>query len=53
MFFDSLSTCEAAKAKATGEGEGEIDGKKVLRIVGHCQELSLKGVEQLKKTLVQ
>jgi hypothetical protein len=53
MFFDTLAACEAAKAKATGEGKGEINGKKVLRIIGQCQELSSKGVEQLKNTLAQ
>jgi hypothetical protein len=30
---------------------GEIGGKKVLRIVGQCQELSPTAVEQLRNTL--
>jgi hypothetical protein len=51
VFFDSLAACEAEKAKATGEGKGEIGGKKVLRIVGSCQELSPAAVEQLKTTI--
>jgi hypothetical protein len=51
MFFDSRASCEEMKAKSTGLGEGEIGGKKVLRIVGVCQELSEKGVAQLKDTL--
>jgi hypothetical protein len=51
MFFDSLAACDVEKAKSTGEGKGEIDGKRVLRIVGRCQELSPTGVEQLKTTL--
>jgi hypothetical protein len=53
MVFESLAACEAEKAKSTGEGKGEIDGKKVLRIVGRCQELSPAGVEQLKNTLAR
>ena len=51
MFFESLASCEAEKAKSTGEAKGEIDGKKVLRLIGRCQELSPTGVEQLKNTL--
>ena len=51
MFFESLASCEAEKAKSTGEAKGEIDGKKVLRLMGRCQELSPTGVEQLKNTL--
>ena len=51
IFFESLAGCEAAKASSTGEGKGEIGGKKVLRIVGQCQELSPTGVEQLRNTL--
>lgn len=51
MFFEDLASCEAEKAKSTGEAKGEIDGKKVLRIVGRCQEVSAKGVEQFKTTL--
>jgi hypothetical protein len=51
IFFDSLAACEAEKAKSTGEGKGEIGGKKVLRIVGRCQELSPAGVEQLKTSI--
>jgi hypothetical protein len=51
MFFESLASCEVAKAKSTGEGKGEIGGRKVLRIVGRCQELSSTDVEQLKGSL--
>ena len=51
MFFDSRSSCEETKAKSTGAGQGEIGGKTVLRIVGVCQELSEKGVAQLRETL--
>jgi hypothetical protein len=51
MFFEGLASCETEKAKSTGKGKGEIDGKKVLRIVGRCQELSPNGMEQLKNTL--
>ena len=51
LAFDSLAACEAFKVKSTGEGKGEIDGRKVLRIVGRCQELSPEGIEQLKNTL--
>ena len=50
-FFDTKSDCEAMKARSTGAGEGEIGGRKVLRIVGVCQELSEKGISQLKDTL--
>ncbi len=51
LAFDSLAACETFKLKSTGEGKGEIDGRKVLRIVGRCQELSPDGIEQLKNTL--
>jgi hypothetical protein len=52
-FFENLASCEAAKARSTGEGKGEIDGKRVLRIVGRCQELSSAAIEQLRGTLTQ
>lgn len=51
IFFESLASCEAEKAKSTGEGKGEIGGRKVLRIVGRCQEISPTGIEQLRNTL--
>jgi hypothetical protein len=51
MVFESLAGCEAEKARSTGQAKGEIDGKKVMRIVGRCQELSPAGLEQLKTTL--
>ena len=51
LAFDSRASCEAFRVKSTGEGKGEIDGRKVLRIVGRCQELSPEGIEQLKNTL--
>jgi hypothetical protein len=49
--FDDLASCEAARAKSTGEGKGEIGGQKVLRIVGQCQELDAQDVQQLKNGL--
>lgn len=49
--FDSKTSCEDTKAKSTGLGEGTIGGKQVIRIVGVCQELSEKGVAQLKEGL--
>ena len=49
--FDSRAECEQGKTKSTGEGQGEIEGKKVLRIVGRCQELSPNEVQQLKDAL--
>ena len=49
--FDSRAECEQAKTKSTGEGQGEIEGKKVLRIVGRCQELTRGEVQQLKDAL--
>ena len=51
QLFDDLASCEAAKAKSTGEGKGEIGGKQVLRIVGHCQELDAEDLKQLKEAL--
>jgi hypothetical protein len=51
MFFDSRASCDEMKAKSTGAGKGEIAGRKVLRIVGVCQELSGRGIEQLRDTL--
>ena len=49
--FNTRDECEQAKTKSTGEGKGEIEGKKVLRIVGRCQELSPNDVQQLKDAL--
>ncbi|NNM73286.1 hypothetical protein [Enterovirga aerilata] len=49
--FDNRTSCEETKAKSTGIGKGEIRGRQVLRIVGVCQELSEKGVAQLKESL--
>ena len=49
--FDDLTACEAARAKSTGEGKGEIAGRKVLRIVGQCQELDAQDVQKLKDSL--
>ena len=51
QLFDDLASCEAAKEKSTGEGKGEIGGKKVLRIVGQCQELDAEDLKQLKEAL--
>jgi hypothetical protein len=51
QIFDDLASCEAAKDKSTGEGMGEIGGKKVLRIVGQCQELDGEALKQLKEAL--
>jgi len=51
QLFDDLASCEAAKDKSTGEGRGEIGGKKVLRIVGQCQELDAEDLKQLKEAL--
>ena len=49
--FDTQADCERAKARSTGEGKGEIEGKQVLRIVGRCQELSPEEVQQLRDAL--
>ena len=38
--FDTQADCERVKTESTCEGKGEIEGKKVLRIVGRCQELT-------------
>ncbi len=51
QLFDDLAACEAAKEKSTGEGKGEIEGKKVLRIVGQCQELDAQDLQRLKEAL--
>jgi len=51
MFFDSLPECEQMKRESTGQAQGDIEGKKVLRLVGQCQELTPKGLQQLKDTL--
>jgi hypothetical protein len=39
------------KTESTGEGKGEIEGKKVLRIVGRCQELTPEDTQQLRDAL--
>ena len=49
--FDTQADCERVKTESTGEGKGEIEGKKVLRIVGRCQELTPEQVQQLKDAL--
>ena len=49
--FDSQADCERAKTRSTGEGKGEIEGKRVLRIVGRCQELTPEEVQQLRAAL--
>src|SRR3954451_20552395 len=49
--FDSQADCERVKTESTGEGRGEIEGKKVLRIVGRCQELTPEEVQQLRDAL--
>jgi hypothetical protein len=49
--FNTRAECEQSKEKSTGEGAGQIEGKKVLRIVGRCQELSPNEVQQLKDAL--
>ena len=49
--FDTQADCERAKARSTGEGKGEIEGKQVLRIAGRCQELSPEEVQQLRDAL--
>jgi hypothetical protein len=51
QLFDDLASCEAGRDKSTGEGKGEIGGKKVLRIVGQCQELDAEDLKQLKEAL--
>jgi len=49
--FESQAACEQAKMKSTGEGQGEIEGKTVLRIVGRCQQLTPEDVQQLRDAL--
>ena len=49
--FDSQADCERMKTESTGEGKGEIEGKKVLRLVGRCQELTPEEVQQLRDAL--
>jgi hypothetical protein len=51
QLFDDLAACEAAKEKSTGEGKGEIEGKKVLRIVGQCQELDAQDLQRFREAL--
>ena len=49
--FDTQADCERVKTESTGEGKGEIEGKKVLRLVGRCQELTSEEVQQLRDAL--
>ena len=49
--FDTQTDCERVKAGSTGEGKGEIEGRKVLRLVGRCQELTLEDTQQLRDAL--
>ena len=49
--FDTQADCERVKTESTGEGKGEIEGKKVLRIVGRCQELTPENAQQLRDAL--
>ena len=49
--FDTQADCERVKSESTGEGKGEIEGQKVLRIVGRCQELTPEEVQQLRDAL--
>ncbi len=51
--FDTQADCERTKRESTDEGKGEIGGKKVLRIVGRCQELTPEQVQQLGDALKQ
>ena len=49
--FDTQVDCERVKTESTGEGKGEIKGKKVLRLVGRCQALTPEEVQQLRDAL--
>ena len=49
--FDSQADCERVRTESTGGGKGEIEGKKVLRIVGRCQALTPEEVQQLRDAL--
>ena len=49
--FDAQADCERVKTESTGEGKGEIEGKKVLRLVGRCQQLTPEDVQQLRDAL--
>jgi hypothetical protein len=49
--FDTQADCERVRTESTGEGKGEIEGKKVLRIVGRCQELTPEDTQQLRDAL--
>jgi hypothetical protein len=49
--FDTQADCERVRTESTGEGKGEIEGRKVLRIVGRCQELTPEEVQQLRDAL--
>ena len=49
--FETQADCERVKTESTGEGKGEIEGQKVLRIVGRCQELTPEEVQQLRDAL--
>ena len=49
--FDTQADCERVRTESTGEAKGEIEGKKVLRLVGRCQELTPEEVQQLRDAL--
>ena len=49
--FDTQVDCERVRTESTGEGKGEIEGKKVLRLVGRCQALTPEEVQQLRDAL--
>ena len=49
--FDTQADCERVRTESTGEGTGEIEGRKVLRLVGRCQGLTAEEVQQLRDAL--
>ena len=49
--FDTQADCERVKTESTGEGKGEIEGRKVLRIVGRCHGMTLEDTQQLRDAL--
>jgi len=49
--FDTQADCERVRTESTGEGKGEIEGRKVLRLVGRCQKLTPEEVQQLRDAL--
>ena len=49
--FDTQADCKRVRTASTGEGKGEIEGKKVLRLVGRCQALTPEEVQQLRDAL--